>query len=735
MFCKVVNRLALVLGPLFVAWPLVADEPQTGAAPDITPPVQSHEDRLPARGEASSGEVGEAQGLQPILSRRAASSAKDDSEPSSRVVLLVHGLTQDVYRPSDAWGHFEFGQDAHWTGMIGYLMKKGFRCGGLILKPAADLSSPGALDTTGTTGDPQKADLFVLQLTFEAAEDGAIAKGADLAACIEQLCKFTGAQKVTIVAHSAGGYAARVYLQNAIPGIPFRSDVDRLITVATPHLGAAAAENLGDLIGTRVSALKPDSATTVKLCETNDLPEDVDFASIVVRSISLDVWGDGSDYDKRVDHDFLAGLPIDYRKGGDYLLSVRTQNLRLAACAGRFETNAERAVQYVSARVPSTEADYPHTAALSHMDVQNLVYTFLTDDGGCWQGPEGWRHRGEWIDRRALACAVGAVGEHIHKEEHPLIGVVGWDMYVDFCGCEDSKWHYHFLCDARWHDLLSNEGLFRLTGTLWVDADRFGRIINHNFEINDCRPVTNRNEVSAETRLAHAREYLDKKLISAAIDQFDHVLRGKPKPREDCPNNWLEVWAAIWAQAREGRGDAWAAKAKAYQARGDSKQAQQFDSWAINDYTIGLSIGPPNQEGHLLRLRGLVYHHKMDHVRALADFTGALRAGRTAIQSNPGNAEGYNSLAWLLATCPDATIRDGKQAVLNAQKACDLTSSKDARYLDTLAAACAEAGDFAEAVKQQQMALKSPGTFSATEMLMARKRLLDYRNRRPYREE
>ena len=61
------------------------------------------------------------------------------------------------------------------------------------------------------------------------------------------------------------------------------------------------------------------------------------------------------------------------------------------------------------------------------------------------------------------------------------------------------------------------------------------------------------------------------------------------------------------------------------------------------------------------------------------------------------------ALAWLLATCPDAKIHDGKEAVSFALKAVSI--DRNAQYLDTLAAAQARKGDFKQAVETQQAAL------------------------------
>jgi Flp pilus assembly protein TadD len=56
-----------------------------------------------------------------------------------------------------------------------------------------------------------------------------------------------------------------------------------------------------------------------------------------------------------------------------------------------------------------------------------------------------------------------------------------------------------------------------------------------------------------------------------------------------------------------------------------------------------------------------------------------------------------NKLAWLLATSPDASLRDGNRAFDLAKEAVRLSDGKDPNCLRTLAAACAETGRFDEA--------------------------------------
>jgi hypothetical protein len=75
-----------------------------------------------------------------------------------------------------------------------------------------------------------------------------------------------------------------------------------------------------------------------------------------------------------------------------------------------------------------------------------------------------------------------------------------------------------------------------------------------------------------------------------------------------------------------------------------------------------------------------------------------------------GNDSSYhNSLAWLLATCPDEKLRDGDQAIEHAKSACELTKWKNHYCHDTLAVAYAEMAKFEEAVRWQKKALDFPG--------------------------
>jgi hypothetical protein len=95
-----------------------------------------------------------------------------------------------------------------------------------------------------------------------------------------------------------------------------------------------------------------------------------------------------------------------------------------------------------------------------------------------------------------------------------------------------------------------------------------------------------------------------------------------------------------------------------------------------------------------------------------------------ALALRPDNASLLNNLAWLRAACPDATIRDGAEALRQATRACELTGFSKPLFLGTLAAAQAEAGDFPAAIATATQAanlaeaLRLPETAARNRALM-----------------
>jgi len=126
------------------------------------------------------------------------------------------------------------------------------------------------------------------------------------------------------------------------------------------------------------------------------------------------------------------------------------------------------------------------------------------------------------------------------------------------------------------------------------------------------------------------------------------------------------------------------------------RQAGQLDE-AVAQLTKALEIRPDYPEAHgnlakTLALKGQVRE-------AVAHY-------RTALKLQPDDPQNLSELAWLLATWPEASFRNGTEAIELARKADQLSNGRDPAALRVLAAAYAEGGQFAEAVSAARRALE-----------------------------
>jgi hypothetical protein len=114
---------------------------------------------------------------------------------------------------------------------------------------------------------------------------------------------------------------------------------------------------------------------------------------------------------------------------------------------------------------------------------------------------------------------------------------------------------------------------------------------------------------------------------------------------------------------------------------------------------------------------------------------GTWRDDRTlcvhALAVTRDNFKAAANLAWLLATSPDPEQRDAAAALRFAGQAADLTAYRNPNVLDTLAAAHAEAGRFADAAAWQRRAIQLAPPGARQEFV---ERLALYQAGRPYRE-
>ncbi len=152
----------------------------------------------------------------------------------------------------------------------------------------------------------------------------------------------------------------------------------------------------------------------------------------------------------------------------------------------------------------------------------------------------------------------------------------------------------------------------------------------------------------------------------------------------------------------------------------------------ISLYTTCLKHGgvPATDVSSAFNNRGVAYEEIGEVEKALQDFNAAIQydpnwpnayLGRAGIESGrglckeavadidkaikmgPPRAPFLNRKAWVLATCADPAVRDGPKAIELAQQA--LKIREDPAVRDTLAAAYAEARQFAPARAEQAKAI------------------------------
>jgi len=118
---------------------------------------------------------------------------------------------------------------------------------------------------------------------------------------------------------------------------------------------------------------------------------------------------------------------------------------------------------------------------------------------------------------------------------------------------------------------------------------------------------------------------------------------------------------------------------------------------SVETFTKVIELEPENFRA--LRYRGDAYLSIGKHAEAVADFDEALKL-------NDEDDGLLNNFAWVLATSPDAKVRDGKRAIELATQAAELTSYSVPHILSTLAAAYAETDDFETAKKWSTKAIE-----------------------------
>ena len=189
---------------------------------------------------------------------------------------------------------------------------------------------------------------------------------------------------------------------------------------------------------------------------------------------------------------------------------------------------------------------------------------------------------------------------------------------------------------------------------------------------------------------------IDQGKFDGAVEQFTEVLRLQPKHEPA----WLQLGIA-----RAGQG----------------KLPE-----AVEAFSAALRMQPDDAEAH--------YHLAMA-LRSQRETKEAIRHYHEALKAIPDFPEALNNLAWLLAANPDPQVRNGREAVELAERACKLTEYEQPIMVGTLAAAYAEVGRFPEAVTTAEKAEILAKQANQMEVAAKNRSLLElYRSGQPVRD-
>ena len=225
------------------------------------------------------------------------------------------------------------------------------------------------------------------------------------------------------------------------------------------------------------------------------------------------------------------------------------------------------------------------------------------------------------------------------------------------------------------------------------------------------------------------------------------ISQGKPEEAADVYQTALEhdpdsgiIHYRLGVTLQQLERDAAAAR-RALQSAGNtdaaatySQQAKSFETNALQHYTKASRLGINSADfwasyGEMLNAEGRFSdaatslnrpvvadsnvpkaHFQLALAQAhLGDYSDAIAHYEKVLSLTPDNPEVLNNLALMYATATNAEVRSPKMAVLLATRACDATTSQNARFMDTLARAYAAEKEFFEANTWEDKAIKRAG--------------------------
>ncbi len=354
-----------------------------------------------------------------------------------------------------------------------------------------------------------------------------------------------------------------------------------------------------------------------------------------------------------------------------------------------------------------------------------LALTFV----GLWRNPP-MGFCGLWFflilaPTSSVVPIAGQTGAE-HRMYLPLAGLIGLGVVGGYT-----------LWRRAWRErpgmLRAGSVLVLAVGVTALGARTVARNEEYRSELSIWRTVVDRWPINAGAHYNLGNELANAGRAPEAIAQYEDALRLKPD----------------YAEAHNNLGNALANTGRTSEAIAQYEAALWFKPDLVEAHNnLGLALTNAGRAPEAIAQYEAALRLEPDLVEAHNNLGVALAdAGRTsealaqyqeALRLKPDDAEAaeiYNNLAWLEATYPEPRNRNGTDAIRLAKQAILLFKRANPRFLDTLAAAYAEIGQFSEAVSNAERALelaRAGGNQALAEEIQARLAL--YRARQPFRQ-
>jgi tetratricopeptide (TPR) repeat protein len=236
---------------------------------------------------------------------------------------------------------------------------------------------------------------------------------------------------------------------------------------------------------------------------------------------------------------------------------------------------------------------------------------------------------------------------------------------------------------------------FLASGESWYEREQYDKAIN---DYNGALKIDSRYAPAYASR---ARAWVKKHYRERELADYDMAISLEPEN----------------ATYRVARAESWSARGRNAPAMADYAEAIRLDPanpsiWVSRgnewrkDHKLDLAVADYNQAIQLNPKYMPAYIARANVWKQIRRFDRAIQEYSDLIRLDPQDPVPHQTLARMLATSHEDQYRNGKWALEEATRACELTHWIDPDAFDTLAAASAETGDFPSAVKWQNLAIK-----------------------------